>query len=87
MARLHPTRGFETREDHRAALLLHALAMMVGIVAAAAANRFLSPDRLWFHWVALGWAGAFGLHLWRFARGTLATMGGGRRESRSDRDR
>ncbi len=75
------------REDHRAGLLLHAIAMMAGILAAAMANRFVSPERLWFQWVALAWGLAFGFHLWRFSRGTLATMGGSRREAEPGRDR
>ena len=79
MARAGPSRGFETREGHRAGLLLHALAMMAGVVVAAAVNRMLSPGRLWVQWVALAWAVAFGVHLWRFSRGTLSTMTGGRR--------
>ncbi len=77
MPRLRPSRGFEARESHRAALLLHALAMMAGLCAAAVVNRLSSPGRLWFQWVALAWAIAFGAHLWRFSRGTLATMRSG----------
>ncbi len=80
MPRLRPSRGFEARESHRAGLLLHALVMMIGLCAAALANRFASPDRIWFQWVAIAWGIAFGFHLWRFSRGTLATMGGRRRD-------
>jgi hypothetical protein len=54
--------------------------MMAGLGAVAVANRFMSPDRMWFQWVALAWVIAFGVHLWRFSRGTLGTMGGARRD-------
>ncbi len=76
MPRSRPSRGFEAREEHRAGLLLHAVAMMAGLAGAALANRFLSPGRPWFQWVALAWGAAFAVHLWRFTRGTLGTMGG-----------
>ena len=34
-----------------------------------------APERLWVQWAALAWGAAFAVHLWVFARGTLATMG------------
>ena len=80
MARSHPSKGFVAREQHRGALVLHALLMIVGLGACAVVNRMRSPGTLWVQWVALAWLCAFGVHLWLFARGTLATMGGGKRE-------
>ncbi|HTO96960.1 MAG TPA: hypothetical protein VMK66_07940 [Myxococcales bacterium] len=70
-----PGKGFLVREHHRALLTLHALVMLSGLLACAALNRRLSPDRLWVQWVALGWGAVFLVHLWIFSRGTLATMG------------
>lgn len=68
-------RAFATREAHRRALNAHFVLLIVGVLAAFAANRFLTPDRFWAHWLALGLAVAFIVHLAVFARGTLATMG------------
>ena len=68
-------KGFRIREQHRTLLTIHALLMVFGLLVCAALNRRYSPDRLWVHWVALAWGGAFLVHLWIFSRGTLATMG------------
>ena len=81
MARSKPTKGFLTRERHRAGLILHALAMIAGLLGCALVNRMRTPERLWVQWVALAWGAVFLVHLSYFARGTLATMGGGRREA------
>ncbi len=79
MARERPTKGFETREVHRMALVLHALVMISGLLLLALVNRMRTPDVLWVQWAALGWGAAFAVHLWIFSRGTLATMGGKKR--------
>jgi len=71
-------RAFARREAHRKALNVHFVVLLVGLGAAFAANRFLTPETFWAHWVALAWAVVFGLHLAIFARGTLSTMGGRR---------
>jgi hypothetical protein len=73
-----PTKGFLARERHRAALTLHALAMIAGLLGCAVVNRMRTPDRFWVQWVALVWGAVFVVHLWFFSRGTLATMGGQR---------
>jgi hypothetical protein len=77
--RTSPTRGFLAREQHRVLLTIHALVMISALLGCAFLNRRLSPDRLWVQWIALGWLALFLVHLWIFARGTLATMGGRRR--------
>jgi hypothetical protein len=79
MPRSRPSKSFETREAHRMALVLHALAMIFGLALCAWQNRVRSPDVLWVQWVALGWGIVFLGHLWLFSRGTLATMGEGRK--------
>ena len=66
--------GFDIREAHRQALVLHACLLTFGLLASALANRMFSPDRLWVHWVALGWGALFLAHLARFYRSTLASM-------------
>ncbi|MFL5014562.1 hypothetical protein [Rhizobium sp.] len=68
-------KGFRVRERHRVLLTIHALLMIFGVLVCAVLNRRFSPDRFWVHWVALVWGVAFLVHLWVFARGTLATMG------------
>jgi len=70
-----PGRGFLVRENHRVLLTIHALVMVSGLLACALLNRRLSPERLWVQWVAIAWGAVFAVHLWIFARGTLATMG------------
>ncbi len=70
-----PGRGFLVRENHRVLLTIHALVMVSGLLACALLNRRLSPERLWVQWAALAWGAVFAVHLWVFARGTLATMG------------
>jgi hypothetical protein len=79
VARTSPTRAFLAREQHRVLLTIHALVMISGLLVCALVNRRLTPGRLWVQWVALGWFALFLMHLWIFARGTLATMGGRRR--------
>ncbi len=79
MSRTKPSKGFLAREQHRVLLTLHALVMIFGLLVCALLNRHFSPDRFWMHWVALGWGALFLAHLAVFSRGTLATMGGGRR--------
>lgn len=69
-------RAFAKREAHRKALNIHFVVLLVGLGIAFGANRFLTPETFWAHWVALAWAVAFILHLAIFAKGTIATMGG-----------
>ena len=76
MARTKPSKGFVAREHHRAALTLHAFAMIAGLLACAAVNRLKTPQHFWVQWVALVWGALFVAHLMIFSRGTLATMGG-----------
>jgi hypothetical protein len=76
VARTKPSPGFLAREHHRAALTLHALVMIAGLLACALINRMKTPDRFWVQWVALAWGALFLVHLAIFSRGTLATMGG-----------
>ncbi len=71
-------RAFARREAHRRALNLHTVLLVVGVLALFGVNRFLTPERLWAHWVALAWGVVFVGHLFLFARGTMATMGGKR---------
>ena len=78
VARAAPSKGFLAREQHRALLTLHALAMIAGLLGCAVVNRALTPGRFWVQWVALGWGALFLVHLMVFSRGTLATMGGRR---------
>ena len=79
MARTQPSRAFRVRDSHRHWLTAHFVILAVGVLAAFVANRFLSPDRLWAQWIALGWGVVFLGHLAIFARSTLATMGGGKK--------
>ena len=79
MARAKPSKGFLAREHHRVLLTIHALLMIFGLLVCSVVNRRFSPDRFWVQWVALGWGALFLAHLAVFSRGTLATMGGGRR--------
>jgi hypothetical protein len=72
-------RAVEVRDNHRTWLTTHFLLFLIGLGAAAIANRFLAPERLFVQWVALGWGLLFGVHLAVFARATLATMGGRKR--------
>ena len=79
MGKQKPSKGFLAREQHRVLLTIHALVMIFGLLACAVINRRYSPDRFWVQWVALAWGALFLAHLAVFSRGTLATMGGGRR--------
>lgn len=81
MPRTAPSKNFLARETHRVLLTVHALTMISGLLCCALLNRALSPDRFWVQWVALGWGALFLVHLAAFSRGTLATMGGGRRRA------
>jgi len=76
MARSKPGKAIVVRDRARKGLARHFYLMVLGIVAAFAANRFTSPDRFWAHWVAIAWGVAFLVHLALFSRTTLATMGG-----------
>jgi hypothetical protein len=69
-------RAVRIRDSHRTWLTAHFFALVAGVGAAFVVNRFVTPDRLWAHFVAIGWGVAFALHLVVFARATLATMGG-----------
>jgi hypothetical protein len=80
VARSKPSQGFLAREHHRVALTLHAVAMIVGLLACAVVNRMATPDRFWVHYVAIAWGALFLVHLAIFSRGTLATMAGRERE-------
>jgi hypothetical protein len=42
--------------------LIHLAAYIVGVVICAAINLWLTPDTLWFGWVALGWGAALATH-------------------------
>ncbi|HWE22648.1 MAG TPA: hypothetical protein VG496_01795 [Myxococcales bacterium] len=81
MPRTTPSRNFLAREQHRVLLTIHALVMISGLLVCALVNRRVTPERLWVQWVALVWFAVFLLHLLIFSRGTLATMGGRRRDS------
>lgn len=72
------SRAFRRRDFHRRMLTAHFCAMVLVLVGLFAANRFLTPDHFWAHWVALAWLPFLAVHLTVFARSTLATMGGGR---------
>ena len=76
MARSAPRRAFSTRDNHRTWLTLHFALLVVVVLGAFIANRFLTPDHFWAHWVALVALGPFAIHLAIFAKATLATMGG-----------
>ena len=75
-----PSRAFMRRDLHRRWLTLHFILLAIGLVALFLANRFLTPDRFWAQWAALGWGTLFAAHLVIFSRATLATMGGRRNE-------
>ncbi len=81
MPRSTPNRAVRIRDAHRTWLTIHFVLALLGLVAAFVANRFLTPDYFWAHWVALGWGVAFAIHFAVFARATLATMGGHRGRS------
>ncbi len=66
--------GRPIREAHRVWLGAHFVVMLAGLLAAGALNRFLTPSLLWVQWVAIGWGAAFAVHLFVFARRTLATL-------------
>jgi cytochrome c biogenesis protein CcdA len=73
-----PSKGFLTRDQQRHLLSLHFGVLLAALAGAVALNRFLTPDRMWFQWVALPLVILFGFHLVSFSRATLATMGGRR---------
>jgi hypothetical protein len=73
-------RAFATRESHRKALNVHMVLLFVGLAVVFGINRFVTPDTFWAHWVALAWGVVFLGHLAIFAKGTLATMGGKKRD-------
>ena len=77
-------RAFARREAHRKALNVHLLIMCAGMLTAFLANRFLTPNYFWAHWFALAWGVGFVFHLGVFARGTIATMGGKKRDDGDD---
>lgn len=70
-----PKGGRRIRDDHRRSLMLHFSAMVVGLMVLAIVNRSLTPHVLWVHWALLGWGVLFAVHLFRFEKGTMATMG------------
>jgi hypothetical protein len=59
-------------------LTLHVTVMVVVVLGAFAANRFLDPERFWAHWVAVAWLPLLAVHAVVFVRSTIATMGGRR---------
>jgi hypothetical protein len=67
--------GRKIRDSRRKALTVHFGAMVIGLVTLAVLNRALTPGSLWVQWPALFWSALFALHLVRFNRGTMATMG------------
>lgn len=55
------------QDPRTSALLIHLAAYAVGVAICAGVNLWLSPDRLWFVWVAAGWGiglAAHGLAYW-----------------------
>jgi uncharacterized membrane protein YoaK (UPF0700 family) len=42
--------------------LIHLAAFVAGVLICAAVNLWLTPDTLWFPWVALGWGAALATH-------------------------
>jgi hypothetical protein len=42
--------------------LIHVAAFIAGSLICAAINLWLTPDRLWFPWVLLGWGAAIATH-------------------------
>ena len=77
MAPKSPSKGFLTRDRQRHLLTLHFGAFLGGMALAVALNRSLTPDRMWFQWLALPWLCLLALHLISFSRATLASMTGG----------
>ncbi len=54
-------------EDPRArALLIHVAAYLVVVAICAGVNLWLTPNRLWFVWVALGWGIGVAAHALAF---------------------
>lgn len=76
--RSQPSRAFVTRDTHRKWLTLHFMVMAAGLATAFLANRFVTPQYFWAHWLAIAWGVIFGVHLVIFSRVTLHTMGGTR---------
>ena len=77
MARPGPSKAFLTRDAHRRLLTLHFALFLGGLILAFWLNRSYTPDVFWIQWLALGWGAVLVAHGVYFARGTLATMGGG----------
>jgi hypothetical protein len=69
-------RAVSVRDAHRTWLTTHFFVAVVGLGVAFVLNRFVTPERFWAGWVALGWGALFLVHLGVFARATLSTMGG-----------
>jgi 2TM domain len=42
--------------------LIHLAAFVAGVLICVAVNLWLTPDTLWFPWVALGWGAALATH-------------------------
>ena len=47
----------------RVVLLLHTIALIVGLKAAYALNRSWMPNHAWARWLAIVWGILFGIHL------------------------
>src|SRR5919206_5269719 len=42
--------------------LIHLAAFIAGVLICAGLNLWLTPDRLWFPWVLMGWSVAIAVH-------------------------
>lgn len=73
--RTGPSRAMQTRDAHRRWLEIHVAVYLLSLIGLFFANRQLSPDVFWWHWVALAWGIGVVAHGFHFSRGTLATMG------------
>ena len=85
VARTSPSRAFRTRDTHRRWLTLHFILFLTCMAGALYVNRTFTPEVFWVQWLALGWGLLLTAHGIHFARGTLATMGGGYRDGGHDR--
>ncbi len=56
-------------------LLIHFIALAVGLAAAFALNRFLTPGVGWARWLAVAWSILFVFHALLVAAVKLATLG------------
>ncbi|MHA1132846.1 MAG: 2TM domain-containing protein [Alphaproteobacteria bacterium] len=54
------------RDPRTLALLAHLAAYLVAVAISAAVNLWLSPDRLWFVWIAAGWGIGVAAHALAF---------------------